>query len=431
MRYQSVSRLTGLVLAAVTLASMGGCASRPPGLMQPVAASAPGATAVPLLVATTRRSNADPGVLFSGERGRYTSYADITMSIPPTHVTGEIEWPRRAPGDPARDFVPLQVDSINRAGFLAAVRKQIAQKRERRVLVFVHGYNTLFDDSVYRFAQIQYDSGAPVVPVLFTWPSRGRLLSYPFDRESANYSRDALEGLLKDLASEPSVGEVVVLAHSMGNWVTLEALRQMAIRDRGVSTKIKDVMLAAPDVDVEVARTQIEAMGEKRPNFTLFVSADDKALKFSNAVWGSTARLGQINPMQEPYRTALERFRIKTVDLSGINDGDSLNHAKFAQSPEVVRFIGSRLAAGQTIGERHAGLGDQIGLVVSGAASTVVQAATLVVSAPIAIIDPNTRHNLTDRVGTLVPQQDDGSELTHLSQEAAPAAAGKKRPKQP
>ena len=67
---------------------------------------------------------------------------------------------------------------------------------------------------------------------MFTWPSRGSVWAYGYDRESANYSRDALERLLQFLSKDPAVGEISVLAHSMGNWVALEALRQMAIRGR-------------------------------------------------------------------------------------------------------------------------------------------------------------------------------------------------------
>jgi esterase/lipase superfamily enzyme len=61
----------------------------------------------------------------------------------------------------------------------------------------VHGFNNRFDDAVYRFAQIVHDSKVPAIPVLFTWPSRGemKLRAYTYDRESANYSRDALESL--------------------------------------------------------------------------------------------------------------------------------------------------------------------------------------------------------------------------------------------
>ena len=62
-----------------------------------------------------------------------------------------------------------------------------------QVLVFVHGFNNRFEDAVFRFAQIIHDSRADVAPVLFTWPSKGSVFAYGYDRESANYSRDALE----------------------------------------------------------------------------------------------------------------------------------------------------------------------------------------------------------------------------------------------
>src|SRR5919112_1543244 len=167
-----------------------------------------------------------------------------------------------------------------------------------------------------------HDSGAPGVPVLFTWPSRGSVLAYGYDRESTNYSRDALETTLRTLARDPSVGEISILAHSMGNWLTLETLRQMAIRDRRVDPKIKNVLLAAPDVDVDVARQQIAQMGATRPLFTLFVSQDDRALAVSRRVWGGSARLGAIDPATEPYRTEIAEARINVVDLTRLKAGD-------------------------------------------------------------------------------------------------------------
>ena len=41
---------------------------------------------------------------------------------------------------------------------------------------------------------------------LFTWPSAGATFDYGYDRESALWSRDAFEDLLKALAASPSGG---------------------------------------------------------------------------------------------------------------------------------------------------------------------------------------------------------------------------------
>jgi esterase/lipase superfamily enzyme len=226
------------------------------------------------------------------------------------------------------------------------------------------------------------------------------VLAYGYDRESTTYSRNALESVLKDLAKDSAVGEISILAHSMGNSLALETLRQMAIRDGRVAPKIRNVLLAAPDVDVDLAREAIIDMGpsEQRPSFTLFVSQDDKALAFSKGLWGSGTRLGAIDPDVEPYRTDLARSGVNVVDLTTLRAGDSLNHVKFAQSPEIVQLIGRRLAEGQIVTDSRVGLGDRIVQVTAGAAGAAGTAAGLVVSAPIAIVDPQTRSTMGEHV---------------------------------
>ncbi|MFO3796979.1 MAG: methylmalonyl-CoA mutase family protein, partial [Anaerolineales bacterium] len=113
-------------------------------------------------------------------------------------------------------------------------------------------------DAAYRFAQIIHDSGFKGVPVLFTWPSRGQLLAYPYDRESAYYSRDFLELNLRAIARDLGTTRMDILAHSMGTLLTLESLRQASIRGDGTfGGKLRDVILAAPDVDLDVFRTQM------------------------------------------------------------------------------------------------------------------------------------------------------------------------------
>jgi esterase/lipase superfamily enzyme len=83
-----------------------GCASRPEsGFLSAVALSSPGAVDHTLLVATTRERDDRPGTLFNGDRASATDYAELTISIPPTHRQGEIEWATTPPGDPNTDFV--------------------------------------------------------------------------------------------------------------------------------------------------------------------------------------------------------------------------------------------------------------------------------------------------------------------------------------
>ncbi|WP_036296613.1 alpha/beta hydrolase [Methylosinus sp. PW1] len=406
-RFSKRLRLSSLALC-LALAT-GGCGGRPHGVLTPQPQTA-GTSRVELLVATTRSDRgAAPGDLFTGERGKGLAFADIAISIPPdgARQIGEVQWPDSLPGDPTREFVTLRADLLGQQEAARRFDARIVKTPKRQALVFVHGFNTLFAEAVYRLAQIVHDSGTSALPVLFTWPSRGKLLDYGYDHESASYSRDALEHVLHMLAKDPSVGEISILAHSMGNWVTLEALRQMAIRDHGLPSKIKNVMLAAPDVDYDVFSRQIAEIDERRAIFTLFVSREDEALAASRRVWGDKVRLGGIDPEREPFKDALAERRFTVVDLSTVKSADPLGHGTFAQSPEIVRSIGARLAEGQTLADNQSGVGERLGQVATGAASTVGAAASVAVSTPFAIVDPRTRENLGDQLQRLGEQMSD------------------------
>jgi esterase/lipase superfamily enzyme len=393
-------RLQAFVFPLLLAASLTGCAGRPEGVLIPTAAAAtPAASHVDMLVATTRLPSQKPGILFSGERGDSLEITDIAVSIPPeaNRKVGEVQWPKRLPANPSKEFATLRVTPVKGE---AEAGRWLGQHLppSKRVLVFVHGFNNRYEDAVYRFAQIVHDSGADVAPILFTWPSRASIFDYNYDKESTNYSRDALEEMLDAIADDPAVGEITVMAHSMGSWLTVEALRQMAIRDGRVAPKIQNVILASPDLDVDVFGQQYQSLGPNRPDFTLFVSRDDRALQISRRISGNIDRLGQVDPTVEPYRTEFEKAGISVIDLTALKGGDRLNHGKFAESPEVVQLIGTRLLSGQPITDSNIGLGDRIGAVALGTAQTVGGVASATVNAPIAIFDPQTRRNYDEHL---------------------------------
>ena len=393
----------GLLSIAGLAMLLSACADHPHGVLLPVMTDAPGTSQVDMLVATTRTQDKSPAIMFNGFRSEAMAFADVDVSVPPDNVRtiGEVQWPKVLPGNPAVDFVTRHTAIIDRKTALALVHDHVKRSPKKQVLVFVHGFNNRFEDAVYRFAQIVHDSGTEAVPVLFTWPSKGNVLAYGYDRDSSTYSRDQLEAVLKGLASDPEVGEVSVLAHSMGNWLLLESLRQMAIRDGRIAPKIKNVLLAAPDVDIDVAREQIEDMGPNKPAFALFVSRSDKALAVSKDIYGSSDRLGAIDPLKQPTRAMLEKDRIAVFDLTALTAPGGLNHDTFATSPEIVELIGSRLAAGQSISDNKQRFSDTLFNGATGAVSTIGNAAGLVVSAPTSALDADARDTYSERLGTL------------------------------
>ncbi|WP_087006284.1 alpha/beta hydrolase [Rhizobium sullae] len=378
--------LQRLFLLIGFLPALAGC-GHPSGVMQPVALAAgtPKNAQVDMLVATTRQPSGDPATLFNGERSPKPSMTDVAVSIPAKREPGTVQWPRRLPPNPSTDFAVTRVKQIDT---IPEGRAWFRQHIEGgHALVFIHGFNNKYEDSVFRLAQIVHDSGMQATPILFTWPSRAQLTGYEYDKESTNYSRTALEQSLRVMAQDPAVKDITILAHSMGTWLAMEALRQMGIRDGHVDPKIHNVILASPDIDIQVFAKQYVEMGEPKPKFTIFVSQDDRALAASSFITGNVSRLGAIDPSKEPYRSRLEKAGITAIDLTKVKTEDSLHHGKFAESPEIVQLIGQRLMTGQTLTDSNVSLGQGVAAVVGGTARTVGTVAGAAVAAPLTIVE--------------------------------------------
>ena len=293
-----------------------------------------------IFIATTRKRSDDPNKVFDGERSATLSFARVNVTVPKSHETGRIERRKRGKSDdPAKYFMASEVAGYDgESRFQSALNTDIAA-RGGRVMVFVHGYNTGFDDAVYRLTQIVHDSGYPGTPVLFSWASGASTTGYVYDKESAAAARDQLEETLRLLA-RGGARRIDIVAHSMGTWVTMEALRQLAIEgNRNLGGKLGDVVLASPDIDVDVFKSQMQRYGKPDKPFIVLLSDDDRALRLSSIIAGSQPRVGD-------YKNAardLTGYGVTVVDLSGAKAADSFNHTKFADNPELVTLLGKRL----------------------------------------------------------------------------------------
>ncbi len=370
------------VFAIVLLAlSLVACASRPEsGFLSAVAYATPGAVDHTLLVATTRERDARPGTLFNGDRAPTTDYAELTVSIPPNHKQGEIEWASTPPGDPKVDFVVRDEKYLDGdKAFVQALNAQLAlrPRGSRNVFLFVHGFNTMFAEAVYRAAQLAHDSKAPGVPVLFTWASRGKATAYVYDLNSATAARDGLEHTLR-LLLRSNAEKVNVLAHSMGNWVTVEAFRQIKISgDLPPANKIGTIVLAAPDIDIDVFKSQLRRFGKPQKPFYVVLSQDDRALFLSRTIAGGVTRVGDSTDTAE-----LAALGATVIDLTDVKGTDATNHDKFVQLASVAPQLRGLLARG--INSNHRGT-DAEERAARGVGSIVALPLTLL-GAPIKII---------------------------------------------
>ncbi len=293
-----------------------------------------------IFIASTRKRSDDPSKVFEGERSSTLNFARINVTVPREHKVGQIERRKRGKSDdPSKYFMASGAAGYDTGPqFSQALNADVAA-RGGRVMVFVHGYNTGFDAGVYRATQIAHDSGYPGTPVLFSWASGGSTTSYVYDKESASVARDQLEVTLRLLA-QSGARRIDVVAHSMGTWVTMEALRQLAITgDRNLGGKLGDVVLASPDIDVDVFKSQMRRYGKPEKPFILLLSKDDRALRLSGMIAGSRPRVGDYADAGKE----LADYGVTVVDLSTAKGADSFNHTKFADNPVMVRMLGQRL----------------------------------------------------------------------------------------
>ncbi|MDF1679367.1 alpha/beta fold hydrolase [Ponticaulis sp.] len=341
-RRTPLSRFFPVVLAALSLSA---CISGPNNrlMVRPVPDEEARESASVLVVSTRARSD-EPGVVYSGERSPRGEISIINIAAPPDHQTGRLELPHDGSRlDANEHFVTNSIDYIGENPTERVVSWFEQQVEDGSVLIFVHGYNVTFDAAVFGLAQMKLDSGMRQAPVLFAWPSSGRLNGYLYDRESANYSRDDLENLITGIANREEVRDITIFAHSMGSWLTMEALRQYSIRNGGLNDKITNVVLASPDLDVDVFWRQMETLGPDRPPFTILVTQDDRALWFSRLIAGAS-RLGGTDPTSpEVLERLQEAGGITVLDLTDVPGGDRMRHSSFLTAPDIVGHLGSAI----------------------------------------------------------------------------------------
>jgi esterase/lipase superfamily enzyme len=128
----------------------------------------------------------------------------------------------------------------------------------------------------------------------------------------------------------------------MGNWVTVEALRQIKIsRELQHVDKIGYVFLAAPDIDIDVFKSQMRRFGKPNRPFYIVLSQDDKALAMSTFIAGGEGRVGADKNIDE-----LTELGATVIDLTDVKADDPNNHGKFAQLAEVAPELKAVLAHG-------------------------------------------------------------------------------------
>jgi esterase/lipase superfamily enzyme len=249
-----------------------------------------------------------PGEL-SGDIQNFTSerstidgaltFGTAEISIPRDHRLGELERPSilklEFREDPDKHVVLLRASVLDRDGFLNQVRDRVSQDPEKKALIFVHGYDVDFDEAARRLGQITYDLGFAGAPILYSWPSKGALLRYSADEATIDWVTPHFENFLHLVAEQTGVTTMFVVAHSMGNRVISGALKAIADKGQTLKPTLKEIVMAAPDIDAGVFQQLAAAIQTTGGRFTIYESSKDLALVASHTLH-DFPRVGDTSP---------------------------------------------------------------------------------------------------------------------------------------
>lgn len=317
---------------------------------------------VPVFFGTDRSRAADPKRLHFGlERARKLELGQALVSVPKSHEVPEVErpWSVKIPyfdvkiyeetEDPAKHFTMREMRSLTREEFLTVVRDRL--KRSARfkdhAFIFVHGFNTTFDNAVYRTAQIAHDLKFDGAPFLYSWPSGGGVASYTYDRESSGQSEPFMRDFMELVVSQSGAKAVSVIAHSMGNQPVLQVLKDM--RRLSPDVVIDQIILAAPDVDRDNFENIANEIKGLAKGITLYVAANDRALSVSRRFHGGIPRAGDV-----PTGGPLVLSGVDTIDVTGVStDSLGINHSGYAENNALLNDIGLLLQTGERPPEKR------------------------------------------------------------------------------
>ncbi|MFK0731826.1 MAG: alpha/beta hydrolase, partial [Gloeotrichia echinulata HAB0833] len=89
------------------------------------------------------------------------------------------------------------------------------------------GFNVSFEDAALRAAQIGVDLQVPGIMAFYSWPSRGKLVSYPADEATIEASERYIAEFLLNLVQKSGAEKIHIIAHSMGNRGLLRAMQRI------------------------------------------------------------------------------------------------------------------------------------------------------------------------------------------------------------
>ncbi len=207
----------------------------------------------------------------------------------PTYGTGSYQFVGEEPGDPV-------LAKHSEVRWLAALKQAIDRpEAEGRLIVFIHGYATDFDEAHMDAAEVRALAGDDIPLVLLHWPSRDKAAAYISDRASIAWAQDEITRQIARLTHMSD--DITLVSHSLGAQALTNAVLAIDHDKNAIPQSIRRIALASPDVDRHRALRQggmVDQVLKHDRKLLIYASRKDQALRASRNVNGYS-RLGSTN----------------------------------------------------------------------------------------------------------------------------------------
>jgi esterase/lipase superfamily enzyme len=305
----------------------------------------------------------------SGPAQSWQSYqANIVPPSDPTAVTYATAFIDQTDLTADKTGAILSIQDVQKGGFSQQVIDDLSSPG-RNLLVFIHGFANSFENALTRAAfnrEWFAHSGvaaADTTVVAFSWPSLGRLLSFPIpwqdykqDQTMAGQSGQHIMSFFANL--EPIVAKarasgrrVFLLAHSMGNWALQAAVESWFSHGNGDAALFDEALLAAADERYDgfdfPPAGRLTGLDRLARRISIFFSVDDAVLHLSMAINLGAKRLGQEGPHDRFDTHEFPPAKYRMVDCKDFRDyafDPASSHQYYRRSPGARSQIAGVMA---------------------------------------------------------------------------------------
>ncbi|MGI9521302.1 MAG: alpha/beta hydrolase [Hyphomicrobiaceae bacterium] len=229
-------------------------------------------------------------------------------------------------------------------------RERVMARREDIALVYIHGYNTSFDEALLHVAQLAATSRYPGRVFLFSWPSARSTPLYVADMDASEKSDPYLAAFLRSVLRDSEIRMLDVVTHSMGGQIFLRAFSRIRSSfDQIKPVRLGRVVFAAPDVAVSVFDEKIKdvlpfLMRGAQSGVVVYTSELDRVLRLSSYLRGGRPRLGYMSSQSKRRRDQVTMIdATRAAWWCNTNSYSMLGHSYIFDNDRLMRHVASLL----------------------------------------------------------------------------------------